>query len=110
MELGSLLRKTRKYVGLTQAELAKMLECNASDISRTEHEQMSLSAERLLKWLKITGRPDILAALALGVDIDTMTERMFKMDYLKQVYKLGFLEEGIREKEDFKKLKEIIYS
>lgn len=109
MDLGSMLRETRTYIDLTQTELAERLSCHTSDISRIENDKMSLSAERFVKWMRITGRPDILAALAIGIEIDTIESKMFRNRYLKKASKLGFLEGGgIKGEEDYRKLRDLI--
>lgn len=79
MELGPVVGETRKYIDLTQTELAEMLDCHTSDISRIENDKMSLSAERLVKLLRIAGRPDILAALAVGIETDTIVKKCLKI-------------------------------
>ncbi len=91
MKFGPLLRQTRKGVGLTQEAMAEEIHIARSTISKLERDEMSLSAEDLLRWLQIIKariRPDALSsttpmemgiAFVQGVDIIALTDMLTRL-------------------------------
>lgn len=91
MKFGPLLRQTRKGVGLTQEAMAEEIHIARSTISKLERDEMSLSAEDLLRWLQIIKariQPGVMGsttplevgiAFVQGVDIIALTDMLTRI-------------------------------
>ena len=79
MNLGLVLRKTRKHAGLSQEELAEELYLPRSTISKLENNKVALRAEDLIKWCNITKAQEVLIALLYGIDSTTIVENITKL-------------------------------
>lgn len=91
MKFGPLLRQTRKGVGLTQEAMAEEIHIARSTISKLERDEMSLSAEDLLRWLQIikarikpsamssTTPLEVGIAFVQGVDIIALTDMLTRI-------------------------------
>lgn len=89
MKFGWLLRKTRVGVGLTQEAMAEEIHIARSTISKLERDEMTLSAEDLVRWLQIiksrislptsTAPIEMGIALVQGVDILALTEMLTRL-------------------------------
>lgn len=69
MSFGPVLKQMRKNANMSQEELAEELHIARSSISKLERDQLELKAVDLLSWANVTQSQDIIAALALGVDV-----------------------------------------
>lgn len=74
MKFGWLLRQTRKGVGLTQEAMAEEIHIARSTISKLERDEMTLSAEDLVRWLQIIKEQMIKNRMRLGMQSTTSLE------------------------------------
>lgn len=74
MKFGWLLRKTRIGVGLTQEAMAEEIHIARSTISKLERDEMTLSAEDLVRWLQIIKEQMIKNRMQLGMQSTTPLE------------------------------------
>lgn len=89
MKFGWLLRKTRVGVGLTQEAMAEEIHIARSTISKLERDEMTLTAEDLIRWLQIiksrirvpesTTAMEMGVALVQGVDIIALTDMLTRI-------------------------------
>lgn len=89
MKFGWLLRKTRVGVGLTQEAMAEEIHIARSTISKLERDEMTLTAEDLIRWLQIiksriripesTTAMEMGVALVQGVDIVALTDMLTRI-------------------------------
>lgn len=85
MDFGFVLRATRKAAGLSQEQIAPMVNISRSTISKLERNDMVIKADDLLRWLQVirsriqvTNTTPIEAGVALvnGVDIVALTQML----------------------------------
>ena len=69
MEFGETLRKMRRGARLTQQDMADVLFTSRSNISKLENNQMTLNAETLMKWCKVTNNPEVLMTLYYSTEV-----------------------------------------
>lgn len=85
MNVGQLLRATRKSAALTQEEMSPLVNISRSTISKVERNEMTLSTEDFIRWLqviqiKLSNTTHVEAGLLLinGVDIYLLVELLTK--------------------------------
>lgn len=85
MDVGRLLRSTRKSAGLTQEELSPLVNISRSTISKVERNEMTLATEDFIRWLQIahvrlTNTTPIEAGLLIihGVDLAVLVDMLTK--------------------------------
>ncbi len=87
MNVGQLLRSTRKSAGLTQEDMSPLVHISRSTISKVERNEMTLATEDFVRWLQViqvrmaTNTSTIEAGLYLinGVDINLLTDMLTKV-------------------------------
>lgn len=87
MNVGQLLRSTRKSAGLTQEDMSPLVHISRSTISKVERNEMTLATEDFVRWLQviqarlITNTTTIEASLFLinGVDINLLADMLTKV-------------------------------
>lgn len=87
MNVGQLLRSTRKSAGLTQEDMSPLVHISRSTISKVERNEMTLATEDFVRWLQViqvrmaNNTSTIEAGLYLinGVDINLMTDMLTKV-------------------------------
>lgn len=85
MNVGQLLRATRKSAGLTQEEMSPLVNISRSTISKVERNEMTLATEDFIRWLqiiqiKMSNTTTLEAGLAFinGVDIYLLVDMLTK--------------------------------
>lgn len=85
MNVGQLLRTTRKNAGLTQEEMSLLVNISRSTISKLERNEMTLATEDFIRWLQViqmrlSNTAPIEAGLYLinGVDIYLLVDMLTK--------------------------------
>lgn len=86
MDVGRLLRSTRKSAGLTQEELSPLVNISRSTISKVERNEMTLATEDFIRWLqtiqmKLTNNTNAIETslyIINGVDINLLTDMLVK--------------------------------
>lgn len=53
MNIGQILRKTRKQADLTQEDMAYSINISRSSISKMERNEMSLQTEDFIRWMQV---------------------------------------------------------
>jgi len=76
IEFGKKLREMRKRAGLSQEDIALELHMSISNISRIETGKYHVKASDAWKWMNITGSQEIVAAMALGIDITVLQQAL----------------------------------
>lgn len=76
MEFGAILRKMRKGAGYSQEQLAEEIHISRSNISRLETENLELKAADLFGWMNATQSQEMIAALALGIDVGILQQAL----------------------------------
>lgn len=76
MDFGSILRKMRKEAGMSQEDMSEELHIARSSISKLERNQLELKAVDLFSWMNTTQSTEIIAALALGIDVTLLQQAL----------------------------------
>lgn len=76
MSFGPVLKQMRKDANMSQEELAEELHIARSSISKLERDQLELKAVDLLSWANVTQSQDVIAALALGIDVVVLQQAL----------------------------------
>lgn len=87
MNVGQLLRTTRKSAGLTQEDMSPLVNISRSTISKVERNEMTLATEDFVRWLKViqirlsTNTTTVEAGLYLinGVDMNLLIDMLTKV-------------------------------
>ena len=79
MEFGETLRKMRRGARLTQQDMADVLFTSRSNISKLENNQMTLNAETLMKWCKVTNNPEVLMTLYYSTEVINYVQPVTQM-------------------------------
>lgn len=87
MNVGQLLRSTRKSAGLTQEDMSPLVHISRSTISKVERNEMTLATEDFVRWLQViqvrmaNNTSTIEAGLYLvnGVDVNLLTDMLTKV-------------------------------
>ena len=66
---GSILKSFRKKAGLTQEEMAEMLNRSRSCISKIENDSKEVNLSTLFQWLKATNCEAQAAMIMFGADV-----------------------------------------
>ncbi|WP_307225910.1 helix-turn-helix domain-containing protein [Bacillus chungangensis] len=82
---GKLLRKVREDSGLTQSDMAEILNYDTSVISKLENDKMFIKIDLYMNWLKKLGRKDILALTIMGVPFETIMKECFTKEYKEKL-------------------------
>lgn len=86
MNLGAILRAARERVGLSQEDLALLLDRSHSCISKFERNIKEITWSEAIKWGNVTNSQDlILAATASSIDpiqITQIIEHLNKLGHL----------------------------
>ncbi|MGE7546074.1 helix-turn-helix domain-containing protein [Sporosarcina newyorkensis] len=86
MNVGQLLRSTRKRAGLTQEDMSPLVNISRSTISKVERNEMTLATEDFIRWLQTiqtklsTNAVTIETSLYIinGVDINLLVDMLTK--------------------------------
>lgn len=86
MNVGQLLRATRKRAGLTQEAMSPLVNISRSTISKVERNEMTLATEDFIRWLQTiqtklsTNAVTIETSLYIinGVDINLLVDMLTK--------------------------------
>ncbi|MEK4025833.1 helix-turn-helix domain-containing protein [Sporosarcina sp. FSL W7-1283] len=87
MNVGQLLRSTRKRAGLTQEDMSPLVNISRSTISKVERNEMTLATEDFIRWLQ-TIRAKLAANTTTletslyvinGVDINLLVDMLTKV-------------------------------
>ncbi len=70
--IGSLLKATRLFKGMTQKEMGKILGVDRTVITKMEKGEIALLFDRGLMWFQVTGAQRVLEHLSDGVDISVI--------------------------------------
>lgn len=104
MQYGVLLKKTREQRRLTQEGMGEKLYLDTSVISKLENDFIQLKFSRMIEWLVVVNRIDILILLINGMDIDTIMKTAFTDQYLNEVSKTNLSQITVEEiKENLEK-------
>lgn len=76
MEFGTDLRKMRKEAGMSQEALSEELYIARSSISKLERNQLELKAADLWAWMNVTQSQELVAAMALGIDVGLLQQAL----------------------------------
>lgn len=83
MNIGNILRQTRKQADLTQEDMAYSINISRSSISKIERNEMSLQTEDFIRWMQViqTRLPNtttLEAGITLinGVDIAVLVDML----------------------------------
>ncbi|BAQ11483.1 hypothetical protein OXB_3013 [Bacillus sp. OxB-1] len=87
MNVGQLLRATRKGAGLTQEEMSPLVNISRSTISKVERNEMTLATEDFIRWLQViqirltSNTTTVEAGMYLinGVDINLLVDMLTKV-------------------------------
>ncbi|GIO25301.1 helix-turn-helix transcriptional regulator [Oceanobacillus sp. J11TS1] len=63
---GELLRRMRALAGYTQTQMAKLMNCDKSTISRMEKGLIALTLSNAMRWAHKTNNQDMLIAFIAG--------------------------------------------
>lgn len=85
MNIGQILRMTRKRADLTQEDMAYSINISRSSISKIERNEMSLQTEDFIRWMQViqtrlSNTTAIEAGITLvnGVDIAVLVDMLTK--------------------------------
>lgn len=85
MNIGQILRVTRKEADLTQEDMAHLINISRSSISKLERNEMSLQTEDFIRWMQVvqsrlSNTTSLEASIALinGVDITLLVDMLTK--------------------------------
>lgn len=85
MNIGYILRATRKRVGLTQEDMAPLVNISRSSISKIERNEMSLQTEDFIRWMQViqarfpnTTTVEASIAVVNGVDLVVLVDMLTK--------------------------------
>lgn len=76
MDLGKELRKMRKRAGMSQEDIGHELHMSISNVSRIETGIYEAKAIDVWKWANATGSQDVIAAMALGIDVVVLQQAL----------------------------------
>lgn len=79
MQFGPLLRKARKFAGLTQQDLAVELNMSRTSVSKLERDQLELKAADLFEWLRVTQAQEMAALMLCGIDVATILQNFSQL-------------------------------
>ncbi|MEV9640468.1 helix-turn-helix transcriptional regulator [Mammaliicoccus sciuri] len=87
MNVGQLLRSTRKRAGLTQEDMSPLVNISRSTISKVERNEMTLATEDFIRWLqtiqaKLAANTTTLETslyVINGVDINLLVDMLTKV-------------------------------
>lgn len=74
IRFGKVLREMRKNAGLSQEDVALDLHMSISNISRLETDKYELKAADLFRWANATQSQEVIAAMALGIDVGLLQQ------------------------------------
>lgn len=79
MHYGRVLKACRLDARASQEELAHRLHIQQADVSRIENDKKEPTLSLAIKWAQMTGNEDVIAALAIGIDVATIMTEMFNL-------------------------------
>lgn len=85
LNIGKILRLTRKQTDLTQEDMAYMINISRSSISKIERNEMSLQTEDFIRWMQvIQSRLPNTTTIEAGVSIVNGVDLSVLVDMLTQ--------------------------
>lgn len=85
MNVGQLLRATRKSAGLTQEDMSPLVNISRSTISKVERNEMTLATEDFIRWLQViqirmvsTTPVEVGILIINGVDLYVLVDMLTK--------------------------------
>ncbi|MDW0112240.1 helix-turn-helix transcriptional regulator [Sporosarcina saromensis] len=90
MNIGQLLRASRKSAGLTQEDMSPLVNISRSTISKIERNEMTLATEDFIRWLQVIQvktamRTSNTAPLEVGILLINGVDLHMLSDMLTQV-------------------------
>lgn len=86
MNVGQLLRTTRKSAGLTQEDMSPLVNISRSTISKIERNEMTLATEDFIRWMQViqvktmnTMPLEVGFLLINGVDLHLLVDMLTKV-------------------------------
>lgn len=83
MNIGHILRQTRKQADLTQEDMAHLINISRSSISKIERNEMALQTEDFIRWMQVvqakmsnTTTLEMGITLINGVDIAVLVDML----------------------------------
>ncbi|USG64034.1 helix-turn-helix domain-containing protein [Brevibacillus ruminantium] len=77
MKVGAIMQACRERAGLTQEQLAVMLNRSQSCISKLEDDKKTWDIPTFLNWIDATGAKEVAVAFFLGMDGLTIMQQFF---------------------------------
>ncbi|MED0670562.1 helix-turn-helix transcriptional regulator [Aneurinibacillus aneurinilyticus] len=68
MKFGAILQACRERAGLTQEQMAELINRSRSCISKLENDRKTLDAQTLIEWGKVTQANEVVVAFLYGMD------------------------------------------
>lgn len=85
MNIGNILRQTRKQADLTQEDMAYSINISRSSISKIERNEMSLQTEDFIRWMQvIQSRLPNTTTLEAGITLINGVDIAILVDMLTQ--------------------------
>ncbi|ADO57465.2 MULTISPECIES: helix-turn-helix domain-containing protein [Paenibacillus] len=79
MKFGAIMQACRVRAGLSQEEMAELLNRTQSCISKIENDHKIPDMTTLLRWVEVTGTREVLVAFLYGMDGLRMIQNIVTM-------------------------------